>query len=99
MLEHSPHKRLVMYALLSALEMDLRSFISLNTLDSAQFDELFSGINEKLRSRSRRREEPNDDYEQLILLMDLGDIISILQTLGGRLPPDVRDGLKTLTER
>src|SRR5262249_54785321 len=93
--------RLTLYALLSAIEEDLRDATA--SLLSGQRspeellgDDLFSRATEKLK-RDSGAEAPDSTFDQLLSYTDFGDLCQLLNRHSRQLPPDVATYARAIT--
>lgn len=86
------------FALISALEEDLRGLIDLHLLSSSPEETIFGPAYE--RALSRYRDDPSQDLTQASLLyyLDLGDEIEILNRYRSSLPDSVAEAMAQTAE-
>jgi len=87
--------RLTLYAYISAIEMDLRSFIS-DSVNESNKNIIFDvGLISKLRERSKNNVSPDteSDYMDLIQYLDFGDCISLSNKIKNLLPNRFKEEL------
>ena len=90
--------RLTLYALISAIETDLRKFILSNTDVNTQaviFDE---DLMKRLIERSKSSMELDIEITTLIQYLDFGDCISLISKFKNVFPDSFKIQLKSLTE-
>lgn len=92
-----PATRLTLYAFISAIETDLRRFISFNTNDIMKESIFDSVLLRRLKDRMKRNNDFDESISNLILYLDFGDCICLINKMKSFFPQKFIKELDDLT--
>lgn len=95
---NAPANRLTLYALISAIEMDLRIFILQNINETNLNLFIDEELDKKITNRAKNNLELDEDIETKVEYLDFGDCISIMNKFTKILPSVFGDEIKVISD-